>query len=204
MRITGQKNYRKTNYPTLNFEVVGEEASGRVDYAIKKIIDVVNEELVAITEGKQKDFVAGFVTKRTNASHHTNTRKKKRSMISTIYMNSLPQVGSIWLLGRKATNQYFLLYTPERIYCSKSDYSHRLPSEGILDDDTKLRQGVKEVMGVIVDLLKDRVEVGDSPDRIGVLEEESVLRHHFAGMAVHHYTCVLVFTTLRAARLLCG
>ena len=39
-------------------EVVGEEASGRVDYAIKKIIDVVNEELIAITEGKQKDLVA--------------------------------------------------------------------------------------------------------------------------------------------------
>ncbi|POG79328.1 hypothetical protein GLOIN_2v1526767 [Rhizophagus irregularis DAOM 181602=DAOM 197198] len=38
------------------FEVLGEEASGRVDYAIKKIIDAVNEELIAITEGKQKDW----------------------------------------------------------------------------------------------------------------------------------------------------
>ncbi|RGB41745.1 hypothetical protein C1646_810505 [Rhizophagus diaphanus] len=38
------------------FEVVGEEASGRIDYAIKKVIDVVNEELIAITEGKQKDL----------------------------------------------------------------------------------------------------------------------------------------------------
>ena len=34
----------------------------------------------------------------------------------------------------------------------------------ILDDDTKLHQGVKEVMEVIAGLLKDRVEVDDSPD----------------------------------------
>jgi hypothetical protein len=62
-------------------EVVGEEASGRVDYAIKKIIDVVNEELIAITEGKQKDLVAGFVQNvmQLESSHHTNTRKRKAS-----------------------------------------------------------------------------------------------------------------------------
>src|SRR6266542_5048509 len=35
------------------FEVVGEEATERVDYAIKKIIDSLNEELICITEGKQ-------------------------------------------------------------------------------------------------------------------------------------------------------
>jgi len=62
-------------------EVVGEEATGRVDYAIKKIIDVVNEELIAITEGKQKDLVAGFVQNvmQLESSHHTNTRKRKAS-----------------------------------------------------------------------------------------------------------------------------
>ena len=56
------------------FEVVGDEASGRVDYAIKKIIDVVNEELIVITEGKQKDLVAGFMQNimQLESSHHTN------------------------------------------------------------------------------------------------------------------------------------
>ena len=38
----------------LPFEVVGKEASGRVDYAIKKVIDVVNEELIAITEENKR------------------------------------------------------------------------------------------------------------------------------------------------------
>ena len=52
------------------------------------------------------------------------------------------------------------MYTPERIYCTKADDL----TEDILEDDAKLRQGVKEVMRVIVGLLKDRVEVDDSPD----------------------------------------
>ena len=52
------------------------------------------------------------------------------------------------------------MYTPERIYCTKADYYIDLTE----NDDAKLRQGVKEVMGVIVGLLKDRVEVDDSPD----------------------------------------
>ena len=47
-----------------------DEASGRVDYAIKKVIDVVNEELIAITEGKQNVM-------QPESSYHTNTRKTK-------------------------------------------------------------------------------------------------------------------------------
>ena len=54
------------------------------------------------------------------------------------------------------------MYMPERIYYMKADYHIDL-TENILDDDAKLCQGVKEVMGVIVGLLKDRVEVDDAP-----------------------------------------
>ncbi|CAG8754295.1 219_t:CDS:1, partial [Funneliformis caledonium] len=35
------------------FEVTGDEATGRVDYAIKKVFDTLDEELICITEGKQ-------------------------------------------------------------------------------------------------------------------------------------------------------
>ena len=62
-----------------------------------------------------------------------------------------------------ASDWYFLMYTPERIYCSKDDY-HIVLTENIMKDDAELRRGVKKVMEVIVGLLKDRVEVGDSPD----------------------------------------
>ena len=53
--------------------------------------------------------------------------------------------------------------TPERIYCTKADY-HIALTEDVLDNDKELRQGVKKVMEVIVGLLRDRVEVDDSPD----------------------------------------
>ena len=36
-----------------------------------------------------------------------------------------------------------------------------------MKDDAELRRGVKKVMEVIVDLLKDRVEVDNSPDSKG-------------------------------------
>ena len=55
------------------------------------------------------------------------------------------------------------MYTPERIYCTKANYHIDL-IEDILEDDAKLYQGVKEVIGVIIGLLKDRVEVDDASD----------------------------------------
>ncbi len=66
----------------LQFEVVGKEASDQVNYVIKKVIDVVNEELIAITEGKQKDLVTGFMQNimQLESSHHTNMKKKKASV----------------------------------------------------------------------------------------------------------------------------
>src|SRR3954471_9142974 len=40
--------------PQMN--VSGEESSGRVDYAIKKILDDLLEEIICITEGKQNQW----------------------------------------------------------------------------------------------------------------------------------------------------
>ncbi|CAB5210386.1 unnamed protein product [Rhizophagus irregularis] len=45
-----------------------------------------------------------------------------------------------------ASDWYFLMYTPERIYCSKDDY-HIALNEKIMKDDAELRRGVKKVMG---------------------------------------------------------
>ena len=61
-----------------------------------------------------------------------------------------------------ASDWYFLMYTLERIYCSKSEYHVDL-TEDILENDEKLRRGVKKVMEVIVGSLKDRMN-GDAPD----------------------------------------
>ena len=55
------------------------------------------------------------------------------------------------------------MYMLKRIYCMKANY-HIALTKDILDDDGELCRGVKKVMEIIVGLLKDRVEVDDSPD----------------------------------------
>ncbi|RGB28761.1 hypothetical protein C1646_715275 [Rhizophagus diaphanus] len=109
------------------FEVIGEEASGRVDYAIKKVIDINIMQL--------------------ESSYHTNTRKRKASVAFDDEFD--------YFYGIVTTGRDF------QIYCSKDDY-HIALNEKIMKDDAELRRGVKKVMGVIVGLLKDRVEVDDS------------------------------------------
>jgi len=41
-------------------DIVGEENTGRVDYAIKKIINEMLEEIICITEGKQNQATMGI------------------------------------------------------------------------------------------------------------------------------------------------
>ncbi|EXX75596.1 hypothetical protein RirG_040420 [Rhizophagus irregularis DAOM 197198w] len=83
------------------------------------------------------------------SSYHTNTRKRKAYEAFDHEFD--------YLYGIVTTA------SAERTYCTKADY-HIALTKDILDDDIKLRQGVKEVMEVIVGLLKDWVEVDDSPD----------------------------------------
>ncbi|PKY14472.1 hypothetical protein RhiirB3_400334, partial [Rhizophagus irregularis] len=74
------------------------------------------------------------------SSHHTNTRKRKAS-------EAFDDFDYLYGIVTTATDWYFLMYTPERIYCSKADY-HITLTEDILDDDAELRCGVKKVMEV--------------------------------------------------------
>jgi hypothetical protein len=63
------------------FEIIGDEATGRVDFAIKKVLDTLDEELIYITEGKQSDLAKGYMQNimQLESSYHTNTRKRKAS-----------------------------------------------------------------------------------------------------------------------------
>ena len=126
----------------------------QVDYTIKKVIDVVNE-LIAISEGKQKDLVSGFMQNimQLESSHHTNTRKGKASVAFNDEFNYLYGIvttgrafrslcdffiNCLYILTRAflclASDWYFLMYTLERIYCSKSEY-HVVLTEDILEND---------------------------------------------------------------------
>src|SRR3954447_23063191 len=56
-------------------------SSRQVDYAIKQIIDSLNEELICITEGKQNQEALGIMQNvmQLESSYHTNKRKRKAS-----------------------------------------------------------------------------------------------------------------------------
>ncbi|RIA88510.1 hypothetical protein C1645_826239 [Glomus cerebriforme] len=123
-------------------EDFGEEATGQADYAIiiEETIYSSNKELICIINEKVDQAVLGI-------------------------MQNLVHESSNYLYGivTTVTEWYFILYTPESIYCTKNDYQITL-TEDILEDDVVLRREVKNVMEVIVGLLKDRVEVDGSPD----------------------------------------
>lgn len=53
-------NYFKNISISPEFEIEGNEITGRVDYAIKKIINSTEEDLICITEGKQSDLKRGI------------------------------------------------------------------------------------------------------------------------------------------------
>ena len=74
-RITNQKISLSPQ-----FKIVDDEACGQVNYAIKRIKEYF-AEIMAVTEGKQKDLLLGILQNamQLESSHYTNTKKRKRS-----------------------------------------------------------------------------------------------------------------------------
>ncbi|GBB94850.1 hypothetical protein RclHR1_24240005 [Rhizophagus clarus] len=116
---------------TPQMKITGEINTGRVDYAIKKILDNLLEEIICITEGKQN----------------------QATMVDEMFDPNYEYVYGIVSTG---TDWYFILHSTEGIYStSRTEYQISL-TEDALKDDTELRKNVNRVLEVIVDLLKDR------------------------------------------------
>ncbi len=83
----------------LQLEVVGEEASNQINYIIKKIIDIINKELIAITEGKQKNLVISFMQNiiQLESFYHMNIRKKK---VSEAFNNNFDYLYKIIIIDK--------------------------------------------------------------------------------------------------------
>ncbi|CAG8758492.1 11433_t:CDS:2, partial [Gigaspora margarita] len=132
----------------------------RVDYAVKVKNNTGNDELIAITEAKQSDVLMGFGQNvlQLTTFHHKNSKKRNAE-------EAFGKDAFDYLYGivTTATNWYFILYTPERFYRIESEYSIRINKDA-LKDDSELRKDIKKVVQVLVSLLKDRVEVEESPD----------------------------------------
>ncbi|RIB12157.1 hypothetical protein C2G38_2249676 [Gigaspora rosea] len=151
----------KTIIPKCQFEIIGDERTGRVDYTVKVKDNTGNDELIAITEAKQSDILMGFGQNvlQLNVSHHKNSKKR-----NTEEAFGKDAFDYLYDIVTTATNWYFILYTPERFYRIESEYSIRINRDA-LKDDSELCKDVKKVVQVLVSLSKDRVEVNESPDR---------------------------------------
>src|SRR3954453_10753762 len=71
--------------PQMN--VSGEESSGRVDYAIKKILDDLLEEIICITEGKQNQSGKGVAQNLMQCKSSCEVSNTMSSLHSTILIS---------------------------------------------------------------------------------------------------------------------
>ncbi|GBB90084.1 hypothetical protein RclHR1_16980006 [Rhizophagus clarus] len=143
-------------------EVSSDESSGCVDYAIKRIIDNLLEEIICITEGKQNlpgiGVAQNLIQCKSSCEQNLDTLKKKHTADEAFekyeYIYGIITTGTDW---------YFILHSTEGIYCtSKTEYRISL-TEDALKNSTELCKNVKRVLEVIVGLLKDRVSASEEP-----------------------------------------
>ncbi|PKY47163.1 hypothetical protein RhiirA4_462271, partial [Rhizophagus irregularis] len=110
-------------------EVVGEENTGHVNYAVKAL-----EELICITEGKLYQVVMGFTQNLVQCESALQVNKKRKA--ETAFREDL------W-------NHY-------------NSYGLSALKEGS-EEEKELFRNVKQVIEVVVGLLKDRVDVEKEP-----------------------------------------
>ncbi|CAG8587122.1 11262_t:CDS:2 [Paraglomus brasilianum] len=140
----------------LEQEIVGEESSGRADYGITDI-----EDLLCVAEGKQNLPAIGFAQNLVQLESSCQTNQKKRKASDAFGKSDYEYLYGIVSTG---TDWYFILYTTEGIYCTSETEYHIPLAKSALKDDLDLKKSVKKVMETIVGLLKDRVTVEKAPD----------------------------------------
>ncbi|RIA85577.1 hypothetical protein C1645_830581 [Glomus cerebriforme] len=148
---------------TPQMKITGEINTGRVDYAIKKILDDLLEEIICITEGKQNQATMGICQNllqcRSACDMNINMSKKKRKVNEAFD----PDYEYVYGIVSTGTDWYFILHSTEDIYItSRTEYRISL-TEDALKDDTELCKNVKRVLEVILGLLKDRALDSEEP-----------------------------------------
>ena len=155
-------------------EIVEEESTSQVDYAIKAL-----EELLCITEGKLHQVVMGFAQNliQCESALQVNKKNRKRKSGETFgedfnYIYRIVTIASEW---------YFILFASDGISSTSKDPLNIRFSESALkegsEEEKDLCKNVKRVMEVIVGLLKDRLECVDKePDRKKARIEEYRLK----------------------------
>ncbi|EXX57191.1 hypothetical protein RirG_209410 [Rhizophagus irregularis DAOM 197198w] len=137
-------------------DVSGEDATGRVDYVIKSL-----EDLLCIIEGKPRNIKIEYAQNLAQLESTFQTNKKKRTADQAFGSDYFDYIYGIVTTG---TEWHFIIYTPDGIYStSGSEYQINLTKSAIKENPELLRSNVKRVIGIIVELLKDRISVDSSP-----------------------------------------
>ncbi|GES95605.1 hypothetical protein GLOIN_2v1511347 [Rhizophagus clarus] len=140
----------------LQKDISGEDATGRVDYAIKSL-----EDLLCITEGKPRNIKIGYAQNLAQLESAFQTNKKKRTADQAFGNDYFDYIYGIVTTG---TEWHFIIYTPDGIFStSGSEYQINLTKSAVKENPELLRNNVKRIIGIIVGLLKDRVSVDSSP-----------------------------------------
>ncbi|RIB03925.1 hypothetical protein C2G38_728512 [Gigaspora rosea] len=140
------------------FEIIGVEASDDVDYAFRMgKINSDSEEFVCITEAKRFTEEIGIIQNivQLGSAFYSNKKQKNKDTDE----NFKDYYDYLYGIFTTANEWYFIMYTPKKIYLSEK-YLIDITLQA-LNDDTKLRNEVKNVMKIIAGLLKDRVKVDD-------------------------------------------
>ena len=175
---------------TSQANIFSEENTGRVDYAIKKIISEMLEEIICITKSKQNQATMGICQNLLQCQSACDVSIANSTSLLTIglswaianlllyfpqmniNMNKKkrkvdeafdPDYDYVYGIVSTGTDWYFILHSTEGIYStSRTEYRISL-TEDALKDDTELRKNVKRVLEVIVGLLKDRAVGSEEP-----------------------------------------
>ncbi|GES79197.1 hypothetical protein GLOIN_2v1652170 [Rhizophagus clarus] len=133
----------------LQKDISGEDATGRVDYAIKSL-----EDLLCITEGKPRNIKIGYAQNLAQLESAFQTNKKKRTADQAFGNDYFDYIYGIVTTG---TEWHFIIYTLDGIFStSGSEYQINLTKSAVKENPELLRNNVKRVIGIIVGLLKDR------------------------------------------------
>ncbi|GBC25148.2 hypothetical protein GLOIN_2v1511347 [Rhizophagus irregularis DAOM 181602=DAOM 197198] len=151
----------------LQKDISGEDATGRLDYAIKSL-----EDLLCIAEGKPRNIKIGYAQNLAQLESAFQTNKKKRTADRAFGNDYFDYIYGIVTTG---TEWYFIIYTPDGIYCTSGiEYQINLTKSAVKENPELLRNNVKRVIGIIVGLLKDRVSVDSSPTMLSSIQNVTI------------------------------
>ncbi|RHZ76804.1 hypothetical protein Glove_192g30 [Diversispora epigaea] len=152
----------------LQRNISGEEAFGRVNYIITGM-----EDLLCITEGKPRNIKIGYLQniKQLESLFHMNKWKRTADEIfkdDYNYLYGIVSTGIDW---------HFIIFASEGIFCtSNSEYQINLTKITLKKNCDILKKDIKQIISIIVGLLKDKISTCDEPGSKKLRVQEKIIK----------------------------